>query len=176
MKIYSKIQKAKSEIKNTSLKKGGKNKFSNYDYFTPDQVEQLVFNACNNNGLLTKFDLERNEFGVVGVLSIIDYETSEIAIYKMATAIPEIKATNIAQQLGGCMTYTERYLKMSAFGITENSMDFDETVKSAKIDKPELKPETETWNKAKQAIEQGTATIEQIEKKYYISTKNKKLL
>ena len=50
----------------------------------------------------------------------------------MASAIPEIKATNIAQQLGGCVTYTERYLKMSLFGITDNQLDFDTTENTKK--------------------------------------------
>ena len=57
---------------------------------------------------MTKFDLKRNELGVFGVLTIFDLETGENIDYIMATAIPEIKATNIAQQLGGGGTYTER--------------------------------------------------------------------
>lgn len=39
--------------------------------------------------------------------------------------MPEIKATNAAQQMGGCMTYTRRYMLMSLFGIVENALDFD---------------------------------------------------
>jgi hypothetical protein len=69
--------------------------------------------------------LIRDNLGVFGRLTIFDCESDEIITYDMATAIPEIKATNIAQQLGGCVTYTERYLKMSAFGITDSNLDFD---------------------------------------------------
>ena len=132
MEIYKKLASCKNEIKNTKLEKKGENKFSNYKYFTPDQVEQLVSTACENNSLLTTFDLKRNEFGVVGYLTIIDIETGDKISFEMATAIPEIKATNIAQQLGGCVTYTERYLKMSAFGISDNSLDFDTTENTKK--------------------------------------------
>jgi len=123
--IYKKLAQCKKDIKNTKMKKEGKNTFSNYTYFTPTQIEELVSEVCEKNNLITKFDLNRNEFGVFGVLTIIDIETSEKIDFTMASAIPEIKATNIAQQLGGCVTYTERYLKTSAFGIVDNSLDFD---------------------------------------------------
>lgn len=135
--LIQKIAKAKAEIKNSPLKKEGRNDFSKYDYFTPSQIEHLVSTACQNNGLLPLFDLIRNELGVYGQLSIYDTETGEKLTMQMATAIPEIKATNIAQQLGGCVTYTERYLKMSAFGITDNKLDFDTTENTKKQVKEE---------------------------------------
>jgi hypothetical protein len=140
MEIYKKIAKAKEEIKSTSIKKEGRNDFSKYNYFTPEQVESLVFNACKNNNLVTKFDLKRNEFGEIGYLTIIDIDKGEQVVYEMATKIPEIKATNVAQQLGGCVTYSERYLKMTAFGIVENSMDFDDKDNSKHEEPQEEKP------------------------------------
>jgi hypothetical protein len=83
-------------------------------------------------------------------LAIIDIETGEKVDYTMATAIPEIKATNIAQQLGGCVTYTERYLKQTAFGISENSLDFDNqdnTPKAAQKAATDDKPWLNLFNK-----------------------------
>lgn len=125
MKLIEKIAKAKEEIKNTKLKKEGKNTFSNHSYFTPTQVEFLVQNACVNNRLLTTFDLERNELGVTGWLTVYDLDSRDSLKTAMATGIPELKGANLAQQLGGSMTYTERYLKTSLFGITDNNLDFD---------------------------------------------------
>jgi hypothetical protein len=125
MKLIQKIAKAKQDIKDSPVKKEGRNKYSNYDYFTPAQIEGLVNHVCKSNGILTKFDLIRDNLGVFGRLTIFDCDSDEVLTYDMATAIPEIKATNIAQQLGGCVTYTERYLKMSAFGITDSNLDFD---------------------------------------------------
>ena len=130
--LLNKLAAAKAEIKATKLKKEGKNTYSNYEYFTPSQVEFLVSTACHNNKLLTSFDLIRNELGVYGRLTIYDLESGEKLTTEMASAIPEIKATNIAQQLGGCVTYTERYLKMSLFGITDNQLDFDTTENTKK--------------------------------------------
>jgi hypothetical protein len=123
--IIKKLAEAKNKIKGASTKKAGRNTYSNYDYFLPEQIEQMVHDVCKEVGLLTTFQLIRNEVGITGLLTIYDLEGSDTLELQMATAIPEIKATNTAQQLGGCMTYTERYLKMSAFGITENGLDFD---------------------------------------------------
>ena len=141
MKLIQKIAKAKNEIKESKLKKEGKNKFSNYDYFTPPQVELLVNQVCASNGMLTKFDLIRDTLGVFGRLTIFDIDTDNFLCYDMATAIPEIKATNIAQQLGGCVTYTERYLKMSAFGITDANLDFDSQDNRPKKDVMDIEEE-----------------------------------
>ena len=138
--LLNKLAAAKAEIKSTKLKKEGKNTYSNYEYFTPSQIEFLVATACHNNKLLTSFDLIRNDLGVFGRLNIYDLESGEKLTTEMASAIPEIKATNIAQQLGGCVTYTERYLKMSLFGITDNQLDFDTTENTKKQNEP--KPAT----------------------------------
>lgn len=134
--LLNKLASAKAEIKSAKLKKEGKNTYSNYEYFTPSQIEFLVATACHNNKLLTSFDLIRNDLGVYGRLTIYDLESGEKLTTEMASAIPEIKATNIAQQLGGCVTYTERYLKMSLFGITDNKLDFDTTENTKKQAEP----------------------------------------
>ncbi len=163
MKLIQKLAKAKAEIKATKLKKEGRNTYSNYDYFTPSQIEHLVQTVCESNGLLTKFDLIRNNLGVTGQLTVYNIDNDETICFEMATAIPEIKATNIAQQLGGCVTYTERYLKMSAFGITDSNLDFDNSPKTKEPEKPYFT--AQMFEKAKAA----NATIEQIEKKYTLT-------
>ena len=105
----------------------------------------MVIGATHKFKLLTKFDLIRNELGITGKLSIFDTESDdEPVIYELASAIPEIKATNIAQQLGGAMTYTKRYLLMNAFDITDNNLDFDTTENTQKQSKQPEKPEPAT--------------------------------
>ena len=145
MKLIDKIAKCKAEIKESKLKKEGYNKFSNYNYFTPSQVEMLVNQVCNNNKLLTKFDLIRDNLGIFGKLTIYDCESLEKLEYIMASAIPDIKATNISQQLGGAVTYTERYLKMSVFGIVDNNLDFDSKNESKNENKPAGKTDERPW-------------------------------
>jgi hypothetical protein len=190
MKLIEKLATAKKEIKETKVKKEGHNKFSGYDYFTPTQIELLVQQVCYKNRLLTKFDLIRNELGVYGRLTIFDLDSTEKLEYDMATAIPEIKATNIAQQLGGCSTYTERYLKTSAFGITDNNLDFDADLSKEQSKEPtqsapqSSQPEPEKWlnkytdksntaitaefNNAVKALKEGK-TITDIRKHYKVS-------
>jgi len=138
MKLVEKLSNAKKEIKESKLKKEGRNSFSNYDYFTPSQIEYLVQSVCQSNRILTKFDLTRDNLGVYGTLTIYDLDSDDTLVFTMATAIPEIKATNIAQQLGGCVTYTERYLKTSAFGITDNNLDFDSQDNRAKVEEQKI--------------------------------------
>ena len=159
--LLQKLSNAKLEIKETKLQKGGWNDYSKYAYFTPDQIEFLVSQACKNNKLLTTFDLIRNELGIYGELTIYDIESANELILKMATDIPQIKATNTAQQLGGCVTYTERYLKMSAFGITDNQLDFDVTPQGKK---PPAPTKEEKWtnflDNEKKIFEEQTFSFE----------------
>lgn len=123
--IITKLAVAKQQVAAEKNAKAGKNSFSNYNYFTPEQVNTIVQKVCDACWLLTKFDLKRNEYWVFGTLTVYDIESWESLEFESATAIPEIKATNVAQQMWGCMTYTERYLKMTAFWIIDNSLDFD---------------------------------------------------
>jgi hypothetical protein len=126
MGIYNKLQACRSSIKASDLKKAGHNDFSNYDYYTPEQVNKLVNEVCTENKLFNKFDLIRNELGIFGQLTIIDLENPEdTAIFLMAADIPSITATNICQQLGGAMTFTYRYLLQDAYDIVDNNLDFD---------------------------------------------------
>lgn len=125
MKLIEKILNARVYIKSTSLKKIGKNTYSNYEYFLPSQINQLVHDVSVKHRFFCSFDLKRDALGIVGKLTIEDLDSDSVMSKEMASAIPEIKATNIAQQLGGAVTYTERYLKMSFFDIVDNSLDFD---------------------------------------------------
>lgn len=142
-----KLWQAKIDIASTKISKEGTNDFSHYDYFTPEQVNKIVQKVCNEQKLFTKFDLKRNEWWVYWVLTIYDIESEESISFEWATAIPEIKATNIAQQIWGCMTYTERYLKMTAFGICDNSLDFDTTENTQKTAENKEKKTEKATNK-----------------------------
>lgn len=169
--IYMKIQEAKKLISNTEMKKAGWNDYSKYNYFLPEQVKQLVDTACFELNLFTKFDLIREAGEIKGVLQIVDINSGDKLVYEMATAIPEIKATNAAQQLGGTMTFTERYLKMTAFGIADNTLDFD-SKKPEKEEKPKLPVIQQDNTKLITDIAKGLMkgyTMEQARSKYTIS-------
>jgi len=126
MNIYEKLQNARDLIKKSNLTKAGRNDFSKYDYYTPEQVNKLVQDASKEVKIIDKFDLLKDEFGMFGKLTLIDLENIEnVIVFEQRTDIPTITATNIAQQIGGSVTYTNRYMLMTAFDIKDNNLDFD---------------------------------------------------
>jgi len=181
--IFQKLQEAREVIKQSKLKKAGTNTYSKYDYFTPEQVNQLVYEAEKKTGLFHKFDLVRSETGLHGRLVIISLETNENTEFIQATDIPSITATNIAQQIGGAVTYTNRYMLMTAFDIVDNNADFDshdnrkqpEKQPEKKYDADEkkwLNPGTTTWASAVAFLKQEGNVMADILKKYNVSKIN----
>lgn len=125
MEIFKKLQKARMYIKAKEVKKLGYNTYSNYAYYTPEQVNDLTTEAANEYQLFNKYDLIKRELGLVGKLTIHDLESNEKIQFEAPTDVPEMKATNLAQQYGGAMTYNNRYLLMFAYDIMDNSLDSD---------------------------------------------------
>ena len=124
--IYQKIFNAKKFIASQSTKKAGRNKFSGYDYYTPDQIESLVISACEKNGIDFHFSLLQDEIGLYGKTILVNLDNpQEQVIYELRTEVPEIKATNRTQQYGGAMTYCRRYMLQNIFSIVDNELDFD---------------------------------------------------
>jgi hypothetical protein len=130
------IQQARKLIRAKKLKKDSNNAYSKYDYFSPELVEKLVSEACDEAGIIPVFQLKSDQFGMFGELQIFDLDGKPIISTEMRTVAPSIKATNETQQMGGCMTYTKRYMLMSLFGITDNSLDFDSHDNRPKQQKP----------------------------------------
>lgn len=165
--ILKKLFDAKKIIASKKIVKKGVNKFSGYRYFTPEQVKELVDEACFETGLITQFVMKRNELGITAFLYIYDVESGQKLEFEMPVEIPKITATNVAQQIGGAMTYAERYLKMTAFGITDDSLDYD-TTENTKETVKEQKKQT-IWLKDSQfniAIKSDAAGINAVLKKY----------
>jgi hypothetical protein len=125
MTILQKLKDARAEIKKSNLKKAGRNEYSKFDYYTPEQVEQLVDNACEKTNTIVLCNLESDEFGLYQQLFFIDLESGEKLQFIMRTKHGSITATNETQQMGGTDTYSERYIKMKVFQIKDNNLDFD---------------------------------------------------
>lgn len=188
LKVLNKIADAKIIISNTPIKKAGRNTYSNYDYYTPEQISGIVQDACNKVGLITMFSTKKNEFGITATMKIVDLETGENVEYNQVTAIPDIKATNIAQQLGGMNTYSNRYLLMFIFDITDNNLDFDTTENTKKtVSKPPAKKTEPAKEKAILSITHekwdalvdyiaGGGTLDKVKEKYTISKKTEDAL
>ena len=128
MDIYRKIQDARDHIKKNKLEKAGYNSYGKYHYYTPEQINQLVYEAEKECGLFHTFELLKDEYGYYGFLVVRyldnDLEHNRVELVQR-TEIPSITATNAAQQVGGAVTYTNRYMLMTLYDIADNSLDFD---------------------------------------------------
>ena len=188
--ILKKLAEAKKFIASQKMTKEWKNTFSNYSYFTPEQVNAYVQKACEEFWLFTKFDLIRDELWIEWQLTVYDIDTEEQMMFIGATDIPEIKATNVAQQIWWCMTFTERYLKQTAFWICSNELDFDTTENTEKRvkaeEKSESKKETKRFNKEQlenlksnteylKKFEKSDELIQDIQKLWYAISKEMKM-
>lgn len=185
--LLSKVALARVYIKSKRLKKDGTNDYSGYNYYTPEYVDSLVTEACNESGIMCLFNLECDQFGYFGELLTVDLETGESIRSVMRTEKPNITATNATQQMGGMNTYTKRYALMSFFCIEDNTVDFDSqdnrsaskpATTSQKTDdtrpwlnkyKADKKTVTDEWNKVIGALTAKTHTVKDVESKYKIN-------
>ena len=124
-KVLEKLKLARDIIKSSDLKKSGRNDYSKFDYYTPEQVETLVDKACKDTNSIVLCNLKADEFGLYQTLDFIDLESEEKVSFEMRTKHGSITATNETQQMGGTDTYSERYIKMKVFQIKDNNLDID---------------------------------------------------
>ena len=142
-KVLQKLQEARLEIYNSDLKKAGRNDYSKFDYYTPEQVERLVDNACSKTNTIILCNLKADEFGLYQTLDFIDLDSEEKISFEMRTKHGSITATNETQQMGGTDTYSERYIKMKVFQIKDNNLDIDSQDNRQKVKqgvRQEVKP------------------------------------
>jgi len=174
MEVLKKLQKARQMIKDEPMKKKGLNTFSKYEYFTPEQISGMVSKVNSKLNLFHKFSLIREQYGLVAYLTIYDLDSDKSIEFQIATEIPEIKATNVAQQLGGCVTYSERYLLQIAYDIKDNNLDFDTDKPKEKVAvKHNLTPDdTDIWDKAVTYLKGEGNTISNILKRYDMTPEN----
>ena len=126
MNIYEKLDKARELVRTTPHKKEGRNTYSKYDYFTPEQVEQIVAEVCKETKMIPVCNLKQSEYGLYQELTLVNLEdTSDKLTFQLATVHGALKATNETQQMGGTDTYSERYIKMKVFQIKDNNLDPD---------------------------------------------------
>lgn len=155
--ILTKLQETRHHIKESDLKKSGHNDFSNYDYYTPDQVAILVYEATKKTKTIVLIDFKADEYGLFQELKFVDIEKPEsFLLFHYRTKHGTLTASNEAQEMGGTDTYSDRYIKMKVFDIKDNALDLD----SKDQRKPNEKPMTA---KQKKQIEDGVQYLPAIE-------------
>ena len=124
--ILERLAEARIIIRETKVEKLGDNTYSKYKYFTPEQVESLVADACEKTNTIALCDLLADEFGLYQTLEFVAIDDPEDSIsFELRTEKGSITATSATQQMGGTDTYSERYIKMKVFQIKDNNLDPD---------------------------------------------------
>lgn len=158
MNLMERVLRVANEIR---IIKNGKNEYSNYKYFKPEEINQKV------NPLLLKYKIfplfysyyETYDMEICETMEsekamkcITKKELKEIAklefqdilgkdktiVYQMPIERIDIKGANKMQNIGGVRTYAKRYLYMEALNISDDKLDLDSDDMSGKNGK--LKP------------------------------------
>jgi hypothetical protein len=111
------------------LDKDGKNTFSNYDYFKPDDILRKLNPLLEENNLITIFNLKNNNEYYVAQLIVEDTESDAKVTYEFDISKATVKGANEAQNSGATMTYAKRYILMNVFNIADDKDDFDKSKK-----------------------------------------------
>ena len=126
MNVYQKIQAVKSEILKANLKKSGKNKFANFDYYELSDIMPTIIELCTKYKLYTHVTFDE-EYAVLTIIDTENKQSSEVAYAKEVRFTSpmrnlELKWCNDLQALGWVQSYQRRYLYLMAFDISENDM------------------------------------------------------
>ena len=128
MNVYEKLQKARVELQSASIKKSGKNTYSNYDYFELGDFLPMINTIFNELKLFSQISFSQE----LATLKIINTEKPEEVIeFTSPMADAQLKGCHPIQNLGAVETYQRRYLYMMALEIVEHDA-IDATPKEAK--------------------------------------------
>ena len=132
--------------------KDGKNTFSNYDYFKPDDILKTLNPLLEEHELISIFNLKTHE-------TKEGYNSEDKVDYQFDIEKAEVKGANKAQNSGATLTYAKRYSLMNAFNIADNDDDFDSD-KSAKTQKKENnKPNNKPSNKPSEPVDEKLKSL-----------------
>ena len=121
MSVYKKLQEARIQLQNTSLKKSGRNKFAGYEYFELGDFLPTIQNIFSKIGLCGTVS-----FGTdIATLTIIDVDDTTNAyasriVFSSPMSSAELKGCHAIQNLGAVQTYLRRYLWVAAMEIVEH--------------------------------------------------------
>lgn len=117
MNLYQKMAAIRVTLQNGGMKKSGRNKHANYDYFDLEDIAPVVNQAEADVGLCSYVS-----FGTeLATLTIVDTDKPEDRMMinsPMSTA--KLPACHEVQNLGAVETYIRRYLYTAAYNIVEH--------------------------------------------------------
>lgn len=157
--IYEKLQNARAAFAAHGVGKGGKNKFSNYDYFQLNDILPLANKILNENRITPVFNLYTDEAELI----IYDFDSDKTITFRTdnadATTLNKqgLPSNLEIQTLGSQHTYLKRYLYMNALEIAETDSIEEQTGNPDYVPKAPRKKQGEPTNKPKALAEKATA-------------------
>lgn len=110
------------------VSKDGRNDFIKAGYFKPDDIMQAINPLLEKYRLIVEFDMTfSKEIEMYrGELTIEDFDDDKGArACHLDIPMQELKGVGMAQSAGATQTYCKRYMFMSAFNISDNKADLD---------------------------------------------------
>lgn len=122
LNIYHKLQLVKAELSYQSLKKSGKNKFANFDYFELKDFLPDATRLMAKYHLLDIFNLtlEQATLTIVDADNIWNNKDGSFVTFATPTADNTVKGCTAIQNLGSIHTYLRRYLYLNALNLVED--------------------------------------------------------
>jgi hypothetical protein len=132
MNIYQKLIKARIDLQNLNLKKTGKNKYSNYDYYELGDLLPAINKLCEKYEITTRLNIipSAEEKAILTLYNAsepqekIDFiaPTAEAYIGAKWKDGKQAGGADPIQNLGGKITYMRRYMLVTAFEVVESDM------------------------------------------------------
>ena len=129
--MYEKLMKVRLAVQKMNLKKSGKNKHLNFDYYELADFLTPATEEFAKQGLCPVFTIETDDVGVETAFLRI-YGEEEPIVFLQPTADPNM--SNPIQSAGAKNTYMKRYLYMNALELSE--YDAVDASAGEKQDKP----------------------------------------
>lgn len=176
MNIFEKLQRCRTDLQRTEMKKSGLNKFAGYSYFELADFLPKINELFGDIGLcgIVKYGKE------MATLDIVNTEKPEETIQftsPMSTAA--LKGCHEVQNLGAVETYIRRYLYTTALEITESDAldkttgQQDKIPKNPRLSNPDKPPQETHPAKPSSAQDSGEAATEQQKKAIHAIAKGK---
>tara|TARA_R100000808_G_scaffold19434_1_gene42152 strand:- start:461 stop:1030 length:570 start_codon:yes stop_codon:yes gene_type:complete len=178
MNGFKKLNEIQQKLKvpKTQFNKFGGFRFRNAEGILA-AVKPLLGDMCIITSYDSKVDLGVNlEYHYIQA-TVYLYDTDGSLVTKsvgIARQANEKKGMDESQRSGTASSYAHKMALGGMFAIDGSDIDPDQLNNGES--KPELKPNTETWDIAVKSFGAGNCTIDGIREKYYLSEPNKKKL
>lgn len=131
--VAKKLAKARAKLTEMCLKKSGKNKNIDVDYFELKDFLPQTNLICYEIGLLPMVDIRLNK--KEASIRIIDTDSGETLTFTIPIESVSLRNGQAMQNLGALNTYARRYLYMIAFEISDkdiidSEMDYSDEKKA----------------------------------------------